>query len=78
VNKWTWRLWCTPLIPAFGRQRQVDLYEFKTSLVYKASPKTSSNKHRETLSQRNKKQPPESSPQNKRMNERKKGRKEKE
>jgi hypothetical protein len=26
-----------PLIPALGRQRQVDLYEFKTNLVYKVS-----------------------------------------
>ena len=25
---------CTPLIPALGKQRQVDLYEFKGSLVY--------------------------------------------
>ena len=28
--------WCTPLIPALGRQRQVDLCEFKASLVYKS------------------------------------------
>lgn len=26
-----------PLIPALGRQRQVDLYEFEVSLVYKVS-----------------------------------------
>ena len=26
--------WCTPLIPALGRQRQVDLCEFEASLVY--------------------------------------------
>ena len=26
--------WCKPLIPALGRQRQADLYEFKASLVY--------------------------------------------
>jgi hypothetical protein len=24
-----------PLVPAFGRQRQTDLFEFKASLVYK-------------------------------------------
>ena len=28
--------WCTPLIPALGRQRQVDLCEFEASLVYKS------------------------------------------
>lgn len=26
--------WCMPLIPEFGRQRQVDLWEFEASLVY--------------------------------------------
>ena len=29
-----------PLIPALGRQRQVDLCEFKASLVYRASSRT--------------------------------------
>jgi hypothetical protein len=29
---WVW--WCTPLILAFGRQRQEDLCEFEDSLVY--------------------------------------------
>ena len=28
--------WRTPLTPALGRQRQVDLCEFKDSLVYKS------------------------------------------
>jgi hypothetical protein len=28
--RWTW--WHTPLIPELGRQRQVDLSEFKASL----------------------------------------------
>ncbi|MDP1142662.1 hypothetical protein, partial [Klebsiella pneumoniae] len=32
--------WCTPLIPALGRQRRVDLCEFETSLVYTASSRT--------------------------------------
>ena len=32
--KWWWH---TPLIPALGRQRQVDLCEFGASLVYRAS-----------------------------------------
>ena len=27
-------LWYTPLIPALGRQRQSDLFEFEASLVY--------------------------------------------
>ena len=31
------RWWCTPLIPALRRQRQVDLCEFKANLVYKLS-----------------------------------------
>ena len=37
-----------PLIPALGRQRQMDLCEFKASLVYKVSSKTA-----RTVSQRN-------------------------
>ena len=39
-----------PLIPALGRQRQVDLSEFKASLVYKKSSRTPRLLHRETLS----------------------------
>ena len=35
---WAW--WCTFFIPALGRQRQVDLYEFEASLVYQASSRT--------------------------------------
>ena len=31
-----------PLIPALGRQKQVDLSEFKTNLVYKTSSRTDS------------------------------------
>ena len=31
-----------PLIPALGRQQQVDLCEFEASLVYRASSRTSS------------------------------------
>jgi hypothetical protein len=31
-------VWChTPLIPAFGRQKQAYLCEFKVNLVYKAT-----------------------------------------
>jgi hypothetical protein len=40
-----------PIIPAFRRQRQVDLCVFKVSLVYKAS----SRLQKETLSQKKKK-----------------------
>jgi hypothetical protein len=54
-----------PLIPAFGRQRQTDLCEFKVSLIYRASSRTAN-----TI-QRN------SAPTPKRKKERKK-RKEKE
>ena len=32
--------WCTPLVPALGRQRQADLSEFEASLVYQASSRT--------------------------------------
>ena len=37
-----------PLIPALGRQRQVNLSEFGANLVYKASSRTAS-----TVTQRN-------------------------
>ena len=32
--------WQTPLMPTFGRQKQADVCEFKTSLVYKVSSRT--------------------------------------
>ena len=42
-----------PLIPALGRQRQVDLNEFEASLVYKASSRTARTvTHRNPLSQK--------------------------
>ena len=41
----------TPLIPALGRERQVDLCEFKASLVYKSEFQDRLQSHRETLSQ---------------------------
>jgi hypothetical protein len=31
---------CTPLIPAFRKQKQADLWEFQASLVYRASSRT--------------------------------------
>jgi hypothetical protein len=33
--------WHTPLIPALERQRQVDLCEFKASLVYRVNSRIS-------------------------------------
>jgi hypothetical protein len=42
--------WCTSLIPALGRQRQVDLCEFEVSLIYKVNSRTDGLLHRETMS----------------------------
>jgi hypothetical protein len=41
-----------PLITAFWRQRQVDLSDFKTILIYKVSFRTARNLHKEILSQK--------------------------
>ena len=38
--------WHTPLIPALEKQRQVDLCEFKTSLVYGVSSRTAKGTQR--------------------------------
>ena len=38
VQWWQW--WRTPLIPTLGRQIQVDLSEFKASLLYRVRSKT--------------------------------------
>ena len=44
------------MIPALGRQRQVDLYEFEASLVYRVSSGTARDTHRNPVSkQTNKK-----------------------
>jgi hypothetical protein len=40
VNKMTGQEWRTPLTPALGRQRQVDLCEFEATLVYRVSSRT--------------------------------------
>ena len=40
VEKRAGQWWHTPLIPALGRQRQVDLCECEASLVYRTSSKT--------------------------------------
>ena len=39
-----------PLIPALGRQRQVDLGEFESSMVYKASSRTARSKQKNPVS----------------------------
>ena len=45
--------WChIPLTPALRSQRQVDLYEFKDSQVYKMSSKIARVLYRETLTQK--------------------------
>lgn len=41
--------WYTPLVPALGRQKQADIYEFEASLVYRPSSKTAKDTQR-TLS----------------------------
>jgi hypothetical protein len=53
---WIW--WCVPLIPAFRRQRQVDLCELEASLVYKVSSRTAKDLYTEKpcLRERNKTQ----------------------
>jgi hypothetical protein len=44
VRRW----WCTPLMPAMGRQKQMDLCEFKVILVCRVSSKTARVIDRET------------------------------
>ena len=41
--------WCTPLIPAFGRQRLTNLCGFKDNLVYRVIP---GQRYTENLSQK--------------------------
>ena len=43
-----WR--CTPLIPALGRQREADLYEFKDSLDNGVSSRTAKDTQRNHVS----------------------------
>ena len=52
-KRWAW--WCTPLIPAFGKQKQEDLCEFKASFVYKASSRTTRDAQRNPVSKKKKK-----------------------
>jgi hypothetical protein len=42
--------WCTPLIPALRRQRQVYLCEFEASLIYRVSSRTVSAIQRNSVS----------------------------
>ena len=43
-----------PLIPALRMQRQVDLYEFEASLVYKSQFQDRHQSYRETVSRKKK------------------------
>jgi hypothetical protein len=43
-----------PLIPALGRQRQADLCEFKASLVYTVSSRSTRATQRNPVSNKNK------------------------
>jgi hypothetical protein len=43
------RRWHTPLVPALGRQRQVDLCEFEVSLVYRVSSRIVKAKRRDPV-----------------------------
>ena len=45
--------WHVPLIPALGRQRQADLYEFKASLVYRVSSWIARATQRNPVSKKN-------------------------
>ena len=47
--KW---LWLIPLIPALGRQRQMDLYECEDSLVYRVSSRTARATQRKPVSKK--------------------------
>jgi hypothetical protein len=38
---------CTPLCPAFGKQRQSGLWEFEASLIYKVSSRAAGLLHRD-------------------------------
>ena len=45
--------WCAPLILAHGRQRQVDLFEFKARLVYIVSSRSAGATRRPCLKKKN-------------------------
>jgi hypothetical protein len=47
--------WLTPLILALGKQRQVDLCEFKASVIYRVSSRTARDKQRNPISKKKKK-----------------------
>jgi hypothetical protein len=56
-KQWGQVWWCTPLIPALGRQRQVDLCEFKAVLgLWSESRIARALLHRNSLSQKQNKQ----------------------
>jgi hypothetical protein len=39
-EKQCWAHWCMPLIPALGRQREVNLCDLRASLVYTVTSRT--------------------------------------
>jgi hypothetical protein len=45
--------WCTPLIPARGRQRQADLCELKASLVYRVGSRIATQRNPVSTGQNN-------------------------
>jgi hypothetical protein len=52
-NNSCWARCHIPLTPALRSQRQVDLYEFKDSQVYKVSSRIARALYRQTLTQKN-------------------------
>ena len=70
VPVWAGQWWHTPLIPAFRRQRQADLCEFKASLVYKVS----SSRTARAVTQRKSAPPPERKMEREREKEKEKER----
>jgi hypothetical protein len=48
-----WKCWCILSIPAFTRQRQVDLYELQARLIYTVSSRTAKATQRDPVSKTN-------------------------
>jgi hypothetical protein len=54
-DRWSRAWWRKPLVPALGRQRQVDFEEFEASLDYKVSARTARAIQRNPVSKNQKK-----------------------